>query len=87
MPMDEDGDPEVPATAADADEIVDLRPDGEASEPSGEVRRIVADDILDGLADPSYDELWGGTEAISLDVPDIPPLDLSWGDDDTNGSS
>jgi hypothetical protein len=51
------------------------------------VRRVVADDILDGLDDPSYEELWDGTEAIQLEVPDIPPLDLSWGDEDGTGSS
>jgi hypothetical protein len=46
---------------------------------------IRADDVLD---DPSYEDLWDGTEAIRLEVPDIPPLDLSWGmeDDDKNGS-
>ncbi len=32
--------------------------------------------------DASYDALWDGTETIQLEVPDIPPLDLSWGDDD-----
>lgn len=31
---------------------------------------------------PSDEELWDGTEAIALEVPDIPALDLFWGDDD-----
>jgi DivIVA domain-containing protein len=31
---------------------------------------------------PSDEELWDGTEAIALEVPDIPALDLLWGDDD-----
>jgi DivIVA domain-containing protein len=26
------------------------------------------------------DDRWGGTETVHLDVPDIPPLDLDWGD-------
>lgn len=29
---------------------------------------------------PSYDELWEGTEAVKLEFPDIPPLDLDWGE-------
>jgi len=32
------------------------------------------------LDDPTYEELWEGTEAIRLEMPDIPPLDLDWGD-------
>jgi len=32
--------------------------------------------------DPSDEELWDGLETIALEVPDIPPLDLSWGDED-----
>jgi hypothetical protein len=59
-------------------EVVDVR----GADQPAEVRRIVADDILDGLDDPSYTELWEGTESIQLDVPDMPPLDLSWGDED-----
>jgi DivIVA domain-containing protein len=31
---------------------------------------------------PSDEELWDGTEAIALEMPDIPALDLFWGDDD-----
>jgi DivIVA domain-containing protein len=76
----------------DSPELVDLRIAEETAaqrEPApAEVRRIVADDILEGLDDPAYPELWEGTEAIQLDVPDIPPLDLSWGDeDDATGSA
>lgn len=33
-------------------------------------------------ADPSYEELWEGTESFHLQVPDIPPLDLSWDEDE-----
>jgi hypothetical protein len=50
--------------------------------PAPHAQRIIADEILDGIVDPSYAELWDGTETIQLEVPDIPPLDLSWGDDD-----
>lgn len=92
-PMQPDGqdDPDALALEPDPpqvrDAVVDVRTGGDRDESSGEVRRIVADDILDGLDDPAYEELWDGTEAIALDVPDIPPLDLSWDDDDTSGSS
>ena len=36
----------------------------------------------EALMDPSYEELWDGTDAIKIDLPDIPALDLDWGDDD-----
>lgn len=32
--------------------------------------------------DPSYEELWEGTDAMKLDLPDIPALDLDWGEED-----
>ena len=48
----------------------------------------VDDPQLDLLA-PALDELWEGTDAIGLEIPDIPPLDLDRGrsarDDDTGG--
>jgi DivIVA domain-containing protein len=37
----------------------------------------VADDDGPTILDPSYDELWEGTDAMRLD---IPALDLDWGD-------
>jgi len=37
------------------------------------------------LLDPEFGALWEGTETIDLEMPDIPPLDLSW-DDDEEGS-
>jgi cell division initiation protein len=40
--------------------------------------------LFDVPADPSYEELWEGTETISLQLPDIPPLDLSWDDEDVD---
>lgn len=70
-------------TSPAAEEIIDIRA---GVEPPPPPPRIVADQVLD---DPSYEDLWDGTEAIQLEVPDIPPLDLSWGmedDDGLNGS-
>lgn len=33
------------------------------------------------LVDPSYEELWEGTDSIRIDLPDIPSLELEWGED------
>jgi DivIVA domain-containing protein len=40
------------------------------------------DDHGPSLLDPSYEELWDGPDAMKLDLPDIPALDLDWGDGD-----
>ena len=34
------------------------------------------------ILDPAYEELWDGTDAMKLDLPDIPALDLDWGEGD-----
>jgi DivIVA domain-containing protein len=39
-----------------------------------------AEEIGPPTVDPSYDELWEGTEAIRIELPQIPALDLDWGD-------
>jgi hypothetical protein len=31
------------------------------------------------LMDPSYEELWEGTDAMKIELPEIPALDLDWG--------
>jgi DivIVA domain-containing protein len=80
----------VPPAPEPAEDVVDIRSDEEPVASQAAVVPIVADQILGGgLDDPSYEELWEGTEAIQLEVPDIPPLDLSWGEDDedVNGST
>ena len=69
------------ASAADAAET-DLETGSEASairEPAIVVGEAgdVADDDGSTILDPSYDELWEGTDAMQLD---IPALDLDWGD-------
>jgi hypothetical protein len=33
------------------------------------------------LLDPSYEELWEGTDSIRIELPDIPALELEWGED------
>jgi hypothetical protein len=40
------------------------------------------DDVEPNILDPSYEELWDGTDAMKLDLPEIPALDLDWGDPD-----
>jgi cell division initiation protein len=40
------------------------------------------DDDEPNILDPSYEELWDGTDAMKLDLPEIPALDLFWGDAD-----
>jgi DivIVA domain-containing protein len=63
-----------------ADDVVDVTSEGDAETPQrvnvfGEP--IEEPDLLD---DPSYEELWEGTQAFQLEMPEIPPLDLLWGD-------
>jgi DivIVA domain-containing protein len=68
----------APAIAEEI-QVVDVRDDAPSSPPSAPL--IVADEVLEGGADEAIEELWEGTDTIQLDLPDIPPLDLSWGDD------
>ena len=59
---------------------------GQASEETD--RSIVIADAVhapedaEPFMDPSYEELWEGTDAVKLDIPDIPALDLDWGEED-----
>lgn len=71
-----------PIFVGEADRVREAegRPEPVGAQPSeedGERARSAARPI-----DAGYDALWEGTETIQLEVPDIPPLDLSWGDDD-----
>jgi DivIVA domain-containing protein len=70
------------ASAAETEAEADLETGSEASairEPAIVVGEAgdVADDDGSTILDPSYDELWEGTDAMQLD---IPALDLDWGD-------
>lgn len=73
--------------AGPAEDVPPVSADGSAEprEQTIVIRDAPAEDDPDdeaGLAllDPAFGEPWDGTEAISLEVPDIPPLDLDWGD-------
>lgn len=75
--------PPIYPSAPTSSPIVDVTGD-EAPAPTppfGQGERL-----FDLPADPSYEELWEGTEAIDLHVPDIPPLDLSWDEDEDDPS-
>jgi DivIVA domain-containing protein len=71
-----------PDEAPSVFQVVDVRTGDEppafgAGAPSG-----ASNDVLAGLDDPSYEELWEGVESIHLEMPEIPPLDLSWDSDE-----
>ena len=80
--------PEAPASdaAAQTGEAADETSDeaespiviGEAAPPAYD--HPPADE--EPFMDPSYEELWEGTNAMKLDLPDIPALDLDWGEED-----
>lgn len=97
LPLEMDGALETPEAPAPADapaetspaneRIVDVRDGVIPPAPAPGPGAFRAEDVL---TDPTYEDLWEGTEAIQLEVPDIPPLDLSWGmedDDGLNGSA
>lgn len=49
---------------------------------AGDLEDDLDDEARMALLDPAFEALWDGTETVQLEVPDIPPLDLDWGDDD-----
>jgi DivIVA domain-containing protein len=75
------------ADAARNDAGSDGAPDAEHPIVVGEAEAMSDDAPEDeALMDPSYEELWDGTDAIKLDLPDIPALDLNWGAEDDDAS-
>jgi DivIVA domain-containing protein len=70
------------AEEASVFQIVDVRTGDEPSSSWAGAPTVASDDVFAGLDDPSYEELWDGTESIHLEMPDIPPLDLSWDSDE-----
>lgn len=75
------GSPGEASTAAY--QVVDVRNGNESQAPPAGA----SDDVFAGLDDPSYEELWDGAESIHLEMPDIPPLDLSWDSDEDDPQS
>lgn len=71
-----------PGEASTAFQIVDVRTGDEPSSLSPRAPSIPSDDAFAGLDDPSYEELWDGAQSFHLEMPDIPPLDLSWDSDE-----
>ncbi len=71
-----------PGEGSAAVEIVDVRTGDDPRAFAAGAPLSAPDDVFAGLDDPSYEELWDGTESIHLEMPDIPPLDLSWDSDE-----
>jgi DivIVA domain-containing protein len=66
-----------PLVVGEAEELFTSRP-----RSSDEAEGDLDDDAELALVDPTAEGLWDGTDAIGVDIPDIPPLDLDWGDVD-----
>jgi DivIVA domain-containing protein len=58
------------------------KPDVDASDAPADPAEAGGEDDDDeqNILDPSYEELWDGTDAVKLDLPEIPALDLDWGE-------
>lgn len=74
-PAEEPGERKIILDEATADADAAKEPDA-AEEPEDDLD----DEARMELLDPSFQELWDGTSGIPLDLPDIPPLDLDWGE-------
>jgi DivIVA domain-containing protein len=83
LELDEEPPPSTAATAPPAAPVVDLRGDARPPMPTApmSIEELFADLGSHGEeANAVHDDLWGGSDAVELEVPDIPPLDLDWGD-------
>lgn len=68
--------PEEPIVLGEADDHPIGRLADEADAPEGDLD----DDAQPALLDRAFEGMWDGSETMQLEVPDIPPLDLDWGD-------
>ena len=75
--------PEMPSAPAKSNgrvvHVVDAAPEPRRSTPAEVPVSIEA--LFADLDDEGHDELWAGTDAAALEVPEIPSLDLDWGPD------
>jgi DivIVA domain-containing protein len=84
--IDVTGGAESPARSSGAPTQVPSQPsaaetDDEGSPPGSSGAAIArAEALFEELDDPDYEELWEGTQAMRIEMPEIPPLDLDWGD-------
>jgi len=76
QPAPTEGPPGEAPSKPSAGGVVDVAKEESRAEPVG------VEEPFDLPADPSYEELWEGTDTVHLQVPDLPPLDLSWGEED-----
>jgi cell division initiation protein len=51
-------------------------------ETGAEAPVVGATERVEADSRPEDEDLWSGAEAVDLMIPDIPPLDLGWGDED-----
>jgi len=74
--------PETDAGASSADEPprVLLGPSAEESAPA--MLGTPGDEWATSSAESQFEELWAGTDSVDLTIPDIPPLDLGWDDEE-----
>jgi hypothetical protein len=72
--------PEPSVSASTAAEPARYEDEGSSVTPSDPPRQpdIV---IYEDVDEVDYEELWAGTQAMRLEVPEIPALDLDWGAD------
>jgi DivIVA domain-containing protein len=71
--------PEMPSPAAEV--VIDVTDGDDPQAPASSAPGGAgAEELFAELDDPAYEELWEGTQAMRLEMPDIPPLDLDWGD-------
>ena len=72
-----DGEPrEEPIVLGEADD----RPIGGLADDADAPEGDLDDDAQPALLDRAFEGMWDGSETMQLEVPDIPPLDLDWGD-------
>ena len=66
----------ISSPASNPPSVVDVRTAENALAPPP----LSIEELFADLEETGRGDLWGGTDAMHLEVPDIPPLDLDWGD-------
>jgi DivIVA domain-containing protein len=89
-PVDETQTP--PGAEAPDQPVAEPAEPPDAKQPEGSDERTIVleeasaetdeDEREPEAGEPSYEGVWAGGETSQLDLPDLPPLDLDWGEDD-----
>lgn len=69
-------------SAPSTEGVIDVTGGGQPPAPPSGATTGKPDALFAELDDPAYEELWEGTQMMRLELPDIPPLELDWGDDE-----